>query len=164
MKCCIKCGSEKPLSEYYVHPRMADGHLNKCKVCCREAARQQMQRILASPEWRERDLDRHREKARRYREAGRAIDTPAAKKARDAWRLRNKHKISAQAKVRNAILSGKLLRLPCVVCGSPDSQGHHEDYSKPLDVVWYCAKHHGERHTELQRQARASQYETAQAT
>ena len=27
------CGGEKNLSEYYEHPRMADGHLNKCKVC-----------------------------------------------------------------------------------------------------------------------------------
>lgn len=29
----------KPLEEYYTHPEMVDGHLNKCKECCRAYAR-----------------------------------------------------------------------------------------------------------------------------
>jgi 5-methylcytosine-specific restriction endonuclease McrA len=32
-KVCKGCGLEKDLSEYYKHPRMADGHLIKCKLC-----------------------------------------------------------------------------------------------------------------------------------
>lgn len=32
-KVCKGCGVEKDLSEFYEHPRMADGHLNKCKLC-----------------------------------------------------------------------------------------------------------------------------------
>lgn len=35
-KICIKCGLEKSLSEFYVHPAMKDGHLNKCKICCKK--------------------------------------------------------------------------------------------------------------------------------
>lgn len=45
-----------------------------------------------------------------------------------------------------AIRSGKLMRGSCVVCGQSDAQGHHEDYSRPLDVVWLCATHHRELH------------------
>jgi 5-methylcytosine-specific restriction endonuclease McrA len=32
-KVCRGCGVQKSLAEFYKHPRMADGHLNKCKVC-----------------------------------------------------------------------------------------------------------------------------------
>jgi len=47
----------------------------------------------------------------------------------------------------NAVKDGRLIKKPCEDCGSPDSQMHHLDYTKPLDVAWLCRPHHMRRHT-----------------
>lgn len=42
---------------------------------------------------------------------------------------------------------GLLRKRPCP-CGSEDSEMHHPDYSKPLDVVWRCRPCHLRLHRE----------------
>lgn len=38
---------------------------------------------------------------------------------------------------------GKLKRQPCEVCGTRKQiEMHHDDYSKPLAVRWFCRTHH----------------------
>lgn len=51
-------------------------------------------------------------------------------------------KKNARVQLKYAVDRGKLKRLPCEVCGNPKSEGHHENYSNPLDVKWLCQKHH----------------------
>lgn len=57
----------------------------------------------------------------------------------------------ARQKLTQAIRSGKIHRQPCEVCGETNSEGHHDDYSKPLAVRWLCRKHHVELHKSAKR-------------
>ncbi len=64
---------------------------------------------------------------------------------------KNKHKKRAKDAVARALLSGELVRpKTCQLCANGSVQAHHEDYGKPLDVVWLCPRHHGAYH-KLQR-------------
>jgi len=62
--------------------------------------------------------------------------------------LRYPEKRDAARKVASALKAGKLTRSKlCEDCYDRDSEhAHHEDYSKPLDVIWLCSRCHKARH------------------
>jgi len=64
---------------------------------------------------------------------------------KEEWAARNPEKRHAEITLNNAVRDGKVQRQPCEVCGNK-AQAHHDDYSKPLDVRWFCHKHHAELH------------------
>lgn len=58
----------------------------------------------------------------------------------------------ARSAYNKALRDGTLSRGECAVCGTTERiHGHHPDYSRPLDVVWLCAKHHAEEHTRIRQ-------------
>lgn len=136
-KQCFKCLTIKPLDEFYAHSAMADGHVNKCKECNKK------------------DVLEHRlkniEKIRSYDKERSKL--PARKKlaaeVNAAWRKADKRRIKCHNAVSKAIKSGALVRQPCCKCSSLKSLAHHEDYDKPLDVVWLCQPCHKQRHKEI---------------
>jgi hypothetical protein len=61
-------------------------------------------------------------------------------------------KARAHQIVANALRAGTLTRQPCSKCGSETKvQAHHDDYSKPLQVIWLCQLDHIQHHAELRR-------------
>lgn len=58
----------------------------------------------------------------------------------------SENKRQARLVVKRALARKMIQKMPCVFCGSKDSQAHHSDYSKPLDIVWVCKKHHNKIH------------------
>ena len=117
-KTCFKCGRSLPISEFYTHPEMADGHLNKCKECTRK------------------DVKTRREN---HPERDYKTRLSACKK--------HPTKKNAHMAVDAAIRAGILTRPECCSgCGCSDTEhrieAHHYDYSRPLDVIWLCTPCH----------------------
>lgn len=143
MKTCFKCQTEKPLSEFYRHPQMRDGHLNKCIECTKlDTAARVSTLVATSPEWRVKELRRCREKSAKARANGTA--SPVKPETSKRWRERNPEKYRAHCIVNNAVRTGKLEKKRCW-CGKK-AQAHHADYSKPLEVEWLCHEHHMQQH------------------
>lgn len=133
-KACFRCKAVKPLTEYYAHPRMGDGHLGKCKECTKADVKARYALAIA---------DRHAYDVRRNATPERRSQQRESNKRR---KLAQPEKYAAHIAVNNAVRDGRLVRQPCEVCGDLRVEGHHEDYSKALDVRWLCFTHHREAH------------------
>lgn len=149
---CRECFTVKPLSDFYKCAKMFDGHFNKCKECAKaKVTAHRNKNIEAVREYdRKRSKQPHRLKANRdnskqYRDSGR--HGVVNKKYRDD----NPEKYRAHNILNNAIRDGKIKKpYKCEVCDKRRTlHGHHDDYSKPLDVDWLCAQCHNGRHENL---------------
>jgi hypothetical protein len=85
-------------------------------------------------------------------------DPERAEKARanvKRWMTNNPVKVKAHQIVSSAIRSGSLIPQPCERCmRAINVHAHHEDYTKPLDVIWLCSTCHGARHREINEDRR----------
>jgi hypothetical protein len=67
--------------------------------------------------------------------------------ATKAWEKRNPEKRRAHWAVKAALRTGALVKPDaCLKCGTGQTEAHHPDYSKPLEVVWLCRPCHGIEH------------------
>jgi hypothetical protein len=132
-KRCFKCKRRKPLRQFYRHPAMADGHLNKCVACAKRDVKKNYQDNREAKHAYERRRSRTLERRKYISDASRR------------HRRLNPGRYKARTAVNNAIRDGRLKRGPCKVPGcNGKPQAHHKDYRRPLDVEWICFKHHRE--------------------
>lgn len=134
-KTCISCLKQKSVTEFYRHDGMADGYNGRCKECQKINTRMNYRKNRKQRV----EYERKREQDPRRKEQKREYQK----------RLREKYpeKYKARTAVANALRDGRLIKEKCSFCGSRKSQAHHEDYSKPIEVIWFCrpchTRHHG---------------------
>lgn len=112
---CKKCQHDKSKKDFYPYQQ------HECKECVRARVRNN----------RRKNIDYYRAYDR---ERGNRQDADYVRKYREA----NPEKWAAHIAVGNALRDGHLKKDPCFMCGSEKVEGHHPDYSKPLDVIWLC--------------------------
>lgn len=152
-KTCFKCGEAKLLTDFYKHSQMGDGYLNKCKECTKKDVSGNYRRNIEH--YTEYEKSRanlsHRVKAREEyarTKQGRIAHNKASQK----YDKNNPDKKKATTVLGNALRDGKIKKQPCENCGSKKRvHGHHDDYSKPLDVIWLCPKCHKEYHRQKEK-------------
>ena len=138
---CKSCLQDKPQDGFYVSNK------TRCKDSVKESVNAHRQANLE----RVRGYDRmrgsmpHRVAARKEYQKTPAF-TESHKTANFKWTEKHPDRRKASLIVGNAVRDGKLKRHPCLVCGHEKVEGHHPDYSRPLDVVWLCNAHHREAH------------------
>lgn len=119
-KRCFKCGLVKPLSEFYAHPQMADGHLGKCKCCTRKDVHDNYMLNIQSEEYVEKERYRGRDKYNRlYKGAGRCSKTKSLNNFRDASRALRKLGYDTTGK-----------------------EAHHWNYNLPRSVILLSKRNH----------------------
>lgn len=119
-KKCFKCGIIKPISEFYKHPQMADGHLGKCKCCAKEDVHNNYMRNIESVNFVEKERRRGRDKYERlYKGTGLQSKTKLLMPCRDAAR-----------------------RLRKLGYCTHEKEAHHWNYNLPLSVILLSRKNH----------------------
>ena len=133
-KRCPKCNKEYPETLEFFGKRKK-GFQSYCRKCKKLDDRNYSRRYREEfPEWKKKDNKRNAE-----------LISKLVKKYYKKYPERKK----AQEIFNREIKKGKIKRQSCVICGKPNAYGHHPDYSKPLEVIWLCQKHHKRLHSFL---------------
>jgi hypothetical protein len=151
IKRCFKCNKEKDLDDFYKHPQMKDGRVNKCKECAKteniDNRKVKIEYYKDFDKKRNQDLNRKKYCARKSKK-WRLNNPEKSAEIKSNWKKRNPLKYKAHSAVSNALKNGLIKKKPCEICGDKKSESHHPDYSKPLDIIWLCDFHHKEEHRE----------------
>lgn len=136
-KTCFKCGLVKPISDYYKHKQMRDGHLNKCKDCTKKDTDEREKELRKNPEWVEKEKARARDKY--YRLGYKDKHKPTKEEKKTAMdRYMKKYPEKQKAANRTSHMKPK----------TKGNQLHHWSYNEPhfKDVIELSPKDHAKAH------------------
>jgi len=156
-KQCKQCLKVLPLSEFYRESRRPHQPWGKCKHCTvKRVVDFVHKKHSTDAQWLINYAKRYRLRQRAKREQGEVPEITKEESTLRAKQMRIKHpeRFRARTIFSNSIRSGMTTPQPCAICGNVKSEGHHEDYAKPLEVKWLCRKHHMARHVELNDERR----------
>lgn len=122
MRACSWCREVLPVEEFNRRYDDPDGLQRYCRRCSREKTRAAQRRLRVSPEYRAAEVDHQ----------------IAAYNSDPEYRERKIVRVQAY----RAFARGVIRPAPCSVCGSPEVEMHHPDYSRPLEVEWLCRRCH----------------------
>jgi hypothetical protein len=137
---CKVCGVTSKNAEFYA------GVTSRCKECHKALVKKNRQE--KADYYREYDAKRFqidpRVKARHKRYQETEPGKASIAKSKRKWQLNSPEKRAAHCILNNAVRDGKVTKPSiCVICGNGGRiHGHHEDYTKPLDVIWCCPQCH----------------------
>ena len=97
-------------------------------------------------------------------EEGRVKELKEIEKFYSGWSEHSKQQ-RAHSMVCTAVARGALVRSDvCAMCGESSSTifGHHEDYDKPLEVIWVCPPCHSRIHSLRKYPPRIQREESAE--
>ena len=151
MKICFKCGIKKPLTDYYKHKKMADGHLNKCIYCAKKDVRLREEINTSTPEGLEKERKRGRDKYYRLNYRGKYKPT-----------IENKRKIQDRYKDKYPEKYIVQSRSSCLKPNINGNHLHHWSYNEIhcKDVIELSSKEHYKLHRFIKYDKKTFMYKT----
>ena len=128
-KKCFKCGLLLPISMFYAHREMADGHLNKCKNCAKADVHKNYLKNIENEEYVEKERIRGREKYKRLNYCKRY----------------NQPRNKASARNSRRFFEVRLGKLP------ENIELHHWNYNEPKSVFILDRRTHARLHKLIER-------------
>lgn len=167
---CTKCNLEFPKESFGTYKNRSNIlFYRECKDCRAKRKSEHYRKNEEAYKLRAKNhfndnREHHRKLSKEYNEKHRerlsriAKERYTSEEGREANRLRsrkyrenpiNKLKEKARGIVNKRIQSGKMVKPEtCVECGAFGKvEAHHEDYNKPLEVLWVCKRCHFKKHT-----------------
>ncbi len=142
-KICYTCKEKKSTSDFSSNKCSPDGYRYQCKLCSKKY-RERWLKTIKGQEFLIRDRQRWKDY---YQENKKKVnDRVYTYQTKQKETPIGELKFRAGQLIRYLKRKGKIISNPCCICGDENTQGHHPDYSKPLEVAWLCSKHHKEVH------------------